>query len=186
MSTIAKLGGTDFDRMVQRGAFVDLGPLKVELINGDLRFMNPAGPVHDAEIEFLTNWSYEHTNREQISIRVQSGIECGDHRPEPDLVWSRKIKSKRVRPTQDDLFLVIEVSDSSLDIDMGEKANLYAAHNIPEFWVVDIISEQVHVHHSPQNGRYQLIQAFPKETIIFPQCQRNALLSLSELFDIDS
>ncbi len=93
MSTIAKLGGNDFDRMVQRGAFVDLGPLKVELINGDLRFMNPAGPVHDAEIEFLTNWSYEHTNREQISIRVQSGIECGDHRQNQILFGLGKLRA---------------------------------------------------------------------------------------------
>ena len=46
MSTIAKLTGDDFDRMVQRGAFVDLEPLKIELIYGELRFMNPAGPVH--------------------------------------------------------------------------------------------------------------------------------------------
>lgn len=41
MSTIAKLNGTDFDRMVQRGAFVDLNPMKIELLYGELRFMNP-------------------------------------------------------------------------------------------------------------------------------------------------
>ena len=50
MSTTAKLRGEDFDRMVRRGAFGDLGALKVELINGDLRLMNPAGPVHDDNI----------------------------------------------------------------------------------------------------------------------------------------
>lgn len=49
MSTIAKLSGSDFNRMVQRGAFVDLLPLKVELIYGELRFLNPAGPVHEGE-----------------------------------------------------------------------------------------------------------------------------------------
>ncbi len=43
MSTTAKLSGDDFDRMVGRGAFVDLEPLKIELIYGELRFMNPSG-----------------------------------------------------------------------------------------------------------------------------------------------
>lgn len=57
MSITAKLTGTQFDKMVENGAFTALGPLKVELINGDLRFKNPAGPIHDDYIEFLTNWS---------------------------------------------------------------------------------------------------------------------------------
>ncbi len=63
MSTIAKLSGSDFDRMVLRGAFVDLEPIKVELIYGELRLMNPAAPVHEGEIEYLTNWSYANTNQ---------------------------------------------------------------------------------------------------------------------------
>ena len=57
MSAIAKLSGKDFDRMVLRGAFFDLEPMKVELIYGELRFANPAGPVHEAEMQFLMEWS---------------------------------------------------------------------------------------------------------------------------------
>jgi Uma2 family endonuclease len=98
MGTIAKLSGNDFDGMVQRGAFENLPPMKIELINGALQFMNPAGPVHEGEIEYLTNWSFESTNRQEISIRVQSSINCGDHRPEPDLVWVRKMPKKRFAP----------------------------------------------------------------------------------------
>lgn len=52
MSTMAKLSGSDFDRMVLRGDFVDLKPMKVELINGEIRLMNPAGPVHEGEIPY--------------------------------------------------------------------------------------------------------------------------------------
>lgn len=51
MSTVAKLSGSDFDAMVERGAFDCLEPMKVELIHGALRFMNPAGPVHEGEID---------------------------------------------------------------------------------------------------------------------------------------
>jgi Uma2 family endonuclease len=186
MSTIAKLSGHDFDRMVSRGAFVDLEPMKIELIYGELRFINPAGPVDEGEIGFLTDWSYAITNRQELSIRVQASIDCGDHRPEPDLVWVRRQASRRIRPTHNDVLLLIEVSDSSTVQDLGEKAKLYAEHAISEYWVIDIQAEQVHVHHTPHNGRYESIQSFDKSHSISPRCQLSAKLSLAELFDLDS
>jgi Uma2 family endonuclease len=125
MSTVAKLLGKDFDAMVQRGAFEVLGPLKIELIRGELRFMNPAGPIHEGEIEYLTRWSCTRTDRIDVWVRVQSSFDCGDHRPEPDILWSRKLASRRLRPTPADVLLLIEVSDSSLTQDLGEKAEIY-------------------------------------------------------------
>ncbi len=96
------------------------------------------------------------------------------------------MSSKRVRPTHEDVLLIIEVADSSLEQDLGEKAKLYAEHGIPEYWVVDVRSEQVHVHRKPENGRYQSIQPFGKTSPISPICQPDATLSLAELFDLDS
>jgi Uma2 family endonuclease len=186
MSTIAKLSGNDFDSMVARGAFVDLESLKVELIHGELRFMNPAGPVHEGEIQFLMEWSILNTNPQEFMVRVQSSINCGDHRPEPDIIWSRRMPAKRIRPTHADVLLLMEVSDSSAEQDLGEKARLYAEHDIPEYWVVDIKAEQVHVHRSPSQGNYQSRQAFDKSASLSPLCQPTATLSLAELFDLDS
>ncbi|MBX3419011.1 MAG: Uma2 family endonuclease [Pirellulaceae bacterium] len=186
MSTTAKLSGTDFDRMVERGAFVDLEPMKIELIHGELRFMNPAGPVHEGEIQFLTDWSYAITNRKEVSVRVQCSINCGDHRPEPDLVWARKMPSRRIRPTHEDVLLLIEVSDSSTGQDLGEKADLYAEHNIREYWVVDLNGQQVHVHRQPDGEKYQSVEIFDHSANISPLCQPTAKISLDELFDFDS
>ena len=149
MSSIAKLRGSDFDSMIACGAFDKLEPMKIELIHGDIRFMNPAGPIHEGEIEYLTHWSCTNTDRKSISIRVQCNIHCGEHRPEPDLAWTRKLLSRKMRPTHLDVLLLIEVSDSSMTQDLGEKAELYAAHGIPEYWVIDINAEQVHVHQLP-------------------------------------
>ncbi len=172
--------------MVLRGAFVDLEPMKVELIYGELRFMNPAGPVHEGEIQYLTDWSYDNLDRQQVFIRVQSSINCGDHRPEPDLVWSRRMPSKRTRPTHADVLLLIEVSDSTVEWDLGDKANLYAEHAIPEYWVVDVQAEKLHVHRTPDQGKYQSVQSLDKSAFVSPLCQPSATLSLTELFDLDS
>lgn len=186
MSTIAKLSGDDFDRMVMSGAFVDLEPMKIELIDGNLRFMNPAGPVHEGEIGYLLDWSYANTDRQETAIRLKSSINCGDHRPEPDIAWTRKMPSRRIRPTHEDVLLLIEVADSSTEQDLGEKARLYAQHLIPEYWVIDIPAEQVHVHREPNNGRYQSIQSHDKRSLICPLRQPSAQLSLADLFNLDS
>lgn len=186
MSTIAKLSGNDFDRMVRRGAFVDLEPLKIELIYGELRFMNPAGPAHEGEVQFLMEWSFQNADQEKTSIRVQSSINCGDHRPEPDLVWTRKMPSNRIRPTHEDVQLLVEVSDSSAEQDLGEKATLYAEHAIPDYWMVDIQAEQLHVHRTPSEGRFQSVQTFDKSSSISPLCQPLAKLWLADLCNFDS
>lgn len=186
MSTIAKLSGNDFDRMDERGAFDGLEPLKIELIHGELRFMNPAGPVHESEIAYLTDWSYANTKRGEISIRVQSSFNCGDHPPEPDLVWARKMPAKRIRPTHTDILLLIEVADTSVEQELGEKARLYAEHEIAEYWGVDAQAAQVHIHRTPREGRYQSIYTAGKPSHVSPLCQPGASLSLTELFDLDS
>ena len=134
----------------------------------------------------MTNRSYANTNRNQISLRVQSSINCGDHRPEPDLVWVRKLNSKRIRPTHDDVLLLIDVSDSRVKQDLDEKADLYAAHGIMEYWVVDVDAEQIHVHRQPSGGRYGSVEVVNKQTSIAPLSQPLAKLDLLELFDLDS
>lgn len=186
MTTVAKLCGSDFDSMVARGAFDSLKPMKIELIHGELRFMNPAGPTHEGEIEYLTRWSCTNTDGTQISIRVQSGINCGEHRPEPDVAWIRRLSSRRIRPTHNDVLLLIEVSDSSLKQDLGEKADLYAEYGVVEYWVIDVNLEQVHVHRGPADGRYCSVQVFGKPASIAPLSQPLARLCLTELFDLDA
>ncbi len=45
--------------------------------------------------------------------------------------------------------LVVEIADSSLAYDTGDKANLYAAGGIDEYWVVDLVNRQLHVFRDP-------------------------------------
>ena len=96
------------------------------------------------------------------------------------------MSAKRIRPTHADLLLLIEVSDSSTEQDLGEKARLYAEHDIPEYWVIDIKAEQVHIHRTTSQGKYQSIQTVDKSALISPLCKSTATLSLAELFDLDS
>lgn len=76
MSTTLHLTIDEFDRMVLCGAFDHLRR-KIELIRGELREMNPAGPLHDDLITYLTNWSVlaasKHSLVSYIANRPESG-----------------------------------------------------------------------------------------------------------------
>lgn len=184
MSTLARITGADFDAMVERGAFDVIGPRKVELIHGELRFMNPAGPVHDDHIEFVNDWSVRNTTRKDCNVRVQAGFVCQDNRPEPDLLWLRPKRYGRQRPTVADVLLLIEVSDSSLSDDLREKADLYSEGGVAEYWVVDIPNQRIHIMSDIHDGRYRRIEMHVAPDVIAPQCKPDARLMLAELFDI--
>lgn len=186
MSIGSKLTGAEFDAMVNRGAFdADaIGPRKVELIRGELRFMNPAGPVHDDHIEFLNRWSHERTQAHEVSIRVQCGFVCDDNRPEPDVLWLKPKRYGRTRPTAADVMLLIEVSDSSLTIDLQEKADLYAAGGVAEYWVVDIPGSRIHVMSNSDGNQFRRVEMVVPPNPLAPQCRPSAILNLEELFEV--
>ena len=185
MNTIfAKLTGSEFDTMVDRGAFDCIGGKKVELIRGELRFMNPAGPIHDDYIDFLTRWSHSSTTQETANIWVQCGFICEDTRPEPDILWLQPRRYGRTRPTVRDVMLLIEVSDSSLSADLQEKADLYAEAGVEEYWVVDVPSSRIHVLAKSDGKSYRKIEIAVAPQFLSPTCLSDAKLDLSDLFSV--
>ncbi len=185
MSTIfAKLTGAEFDAMVDRGAFDCIEGKKVELIRGELRFMNPAGPIHDDYIDYLNRWSVRSTLDDQANIRVQSGFICDDNRPEPDILWLQPRRYGRTRPTARDVMLLIEVSDSSLPSDLQEKADIYAEAGVQEYWVIDVPSSRVHILSKSDGKSYRKIEIAVSPQFLSPTCLVNARLDLSDLFSV--
>jgi Uma2 family endonuclease len=185
MSTIfAKLTGAEFDAMVDRGAFDCIEGKKVELIRGELRFMNPAGPVHDDYIDYLNRWSVKSTLDDQANIRVQCGFICDDNRPEPDILWLQPRRYGRTRPTARDVMLLIEVSDSSLSSDLHDKADIYAEAGVQEYWVVDVPSSRIHVLSKSDGKTYRKIEIVVAPQFLSPTCLASAKLDLSDLFSV--
>src|SRR5262249_4922067 len=78
-------------------------------------------------------------------------------------------------PGPGDIFLIVEVADSSREVDLGAKRELYARAGIQEFWVVDLTKDVVVVSRDPgENGYGQVtskasgpleVEAFPGITI---------------------
>jgi len=170
VNTLTYLGLAGYDRMVGAGAF-DSGPMRrVELIRGEIRQMTPIGPEHEEVVERLTEWSYQHLPRDVARVRVQDsiGLPALESAPEPDISWVVRRNYSRSRPTANDVLLVVEVARSSLTYDTGEKADLYAAAGIKDYWVVDADARLVEVHRDPQDGKYRNLTIFTGQSPVCP------------------
>ena len=186
MSEVLHLNTHQYDVMVARGAYENLGK-RVELIHGVVRQMNPAGPVHGDLIDYLTRWSIDNTRADEVRVRVQSGISLPefDSRPEPDIVWLNPKRYMEAHPTAKDVLLLIEVSDSSLENDQNLKMKLYSASGIPEYWVVSVDDEVVHVFREPSSHGYRWLVTAKLGNEIAPTARPMARLSISDLFGHD-
>ena len=139
----------EYDRLVDLGAF---DAERIELLYGVLVRMSPHGPPHDATIEQLTELLVA-LFRGRARVRVQSSFAASDEsEPEPDLALVPIADYSREHPSR--AHLVVEVSASSLAIDRGVKARLYAESGVPEYWVVNVIDGLIEVHTGIVRGAY--------------------------------
>jgi len=183
MSSILRLSFPEYDRMVRKGAF-DVLDRRIEFIRGELREMNPAGPVHDDLIGYLTRWSASVTSAASVAIRVQSGLDLPEQesRPEPDLLWVKARRYLDRHPRASEVLLAIEVAESSLPSDLTEKAALYAEAGILEYWIVDATANRVQTFAEPLDGVYQSLQRFEPGQTVSPRCSPQAGLDVADLF----
>ena len=153
--TLAKWTIEEYQRMVATGCLTDR---HVELLNGTIVEMSPEGPEHAGGSTSTRDYLSDLLGK-QVMVRDAKPItlpESGSE-PEPDIaVVKRRENYYRDRhPYPDEIFLLIEFSNSSLQKDLGEKRDAYAAAGILEYWVVDLRASKVIVFRQPVDGIYQ-------------------------------
>jgi len=156
MSVALRITFEEYSQMIADGAFDALRNRRIELINGELREMTPPGPDHSGTVTRLTNWSAEPVFKKAVQVRVQDVLAIPelDSAPQPDLAWVTMRDFRDRHPLSHEVILLIEVADSSLDFDCGEKAELYATAGIKDYWVVSLPERLIHVFRQPQDGTY--------------------------------
>ncbi len=185
MSTAVRFTASQFDKMIAGGVFEEPCESKIELISGELRETPPPGPLHEDYVDFLTEWSLDVLPRKQAKVRVQQtvGIPQLDSIPVPDIAWVARRRYHDRRPSSSDVLLIIEVADTSLEYDLGEKCQLCAQAGIREYWVVGVRRKEVHVFRSPTKKGYRNSRTFSLRDTVSPLSVPDAALSIRELFD---
>jgi Uma2 family endonuclease len=152
----------EYDRLIEKGMF---GPEdRIELLGGALVVREPQGGPHAMGIRmveealrgaFTSGWD----------VRVQLPVALDDDsEPEPDVsvVPGSFRDYPRDHPAR--AGLIVEIAESSLTLDRGEKASLYARARVPDYWIVNLVDRVLEIRRepiadagSPYGWRYALV-----------------------------
>lgn len=184
MTSLVRFSLTEYDAMLAQGIFDERRHQRIELIYGELRQMSPPGPLHDELVNRIADWCYDNADRSQVRVRVQSalGIPELDSVPMPDAALVRRHDYSTRRPQPADALLVIEVSDSSLADDRREKADLYAAAGIHDYWIINVLDWTVEVFRDPSPAGYRLRRSYAGGEKVSPLAVPGVALDVGELF----
>ncbi len=164
----------DYHRMAEAGILA--ADERVELLAGQIIQKMPKGPAHSAlckRIEKLI----ERLLGDQALVRLQDPIQLGIYsEPEPDIAVVQASDNfyADCHPTPSEVHLIVEVADSSVERDLGTKADLYAAAGIADYWVINVKLQQIHIFREPQADGYQrqiILKAQQSISLLaFPDC----------------
>ncbi len=142
---------------------------RTELIAGEIIEMSPIGTKHAicvsnlSELLTLKTIQFAH-------VRQQNPVHLSDRsEPQPDIALVKRPSSLYVdsHPQPADIFLLVEVSDSTLKYDRETKIPLYTSVGIPEVWIVNIEGQVVEVYRLPNGEGYQEMRSYGRsETIL--------------------
>jgi Uma2 family endonuclease len=171
------------EQLALAGAFTDYDD--VELIDGRLVPMSPAGRRHEVVKEALTRELMRLTLTRKALSHVFVAAEpqfnlSDDQFAKPDvLLRPIEILTPDVRGQM--VLLVIEVADTSLSNDTTTKALLYASHGVQDYWVIDAWSLETLVHRGPTESGYRSAVAVPRNQLVVPLQVPNLKLRLDQL-----
>ena len=154
---------------------------RIELIDGELLIMAPIGDNHEATTDWL-NWLCVQAFGERAMVRIQGSIRLNNmSAPEPDVAILRRRPRSDARPYfPEDIFLVIEVANTSLRYDSGPKLARYAAAGIVEVWVVNLQNGTVTVYTGLSGSEYTNVRTYQAGENISPQAFPDVSLAVAD------
>ncbi len=138
-----------YHRMIETGILDETD--KVELIEGIIIEKYPVEPPYHYTVYELTAVISDLVGPGWF-VRPHSAITLSRAEPEPDIsvVRGRNADYKPRNPGPADIGLLIEVADTSLEFDRQVKLRIYAAADIPEYWIVNLRDRQIETHRDPR------------------------------------
>lgn len=179
METLAKWTVADYHQMIRAGI---LEGRQVELLAGEIHQMVPEDPPHTFYGGSLAD-EFRRCLGDRALVREARPVTFADSEPEPDIAIVQGIweNYRYHHPQAEDIFLLVEISASSLAKDLGTKKAIYAAAGIRDYWVLNLAKRQLIVLRHPEDGDYRERQEL-REGSIAPLAFPDVEISLDRLF----
>lgn len=168
--------------MIDKGV---LGPSnKVELIDGMIVDMSPAGARHNHVLFQLTTLFAPALDRAVVAVQGTLVVAEGQVF-DPDFMLLRRKPGgyKTALPTPADVLLLIEAADSSLKRDREIKLPVYAAAGIAEYWIADLDTESLIVHRQPRGDHYAESRTLVGDQSVSPLEPADFSLTVRDIFN---
>jgi Uma2 family endonuclease len=129
---------------------------RVELLNGEIIVMSPIGYRHATAVNLLNQFLVENARRRFVVTPGNPFILDQRSEPQPDLSLADPvILTQGHHAGPDQIFLVIEVSDSTLAYDRKDKGPAYARSGVREYWLLNLEDNVLEVFREPGASGYR-------------------------------
>ncbi|MBI5755402.1 MAG: Uma2 family endonuclease [Nitrospirae bacterium] len=160
---------------------------RVELIEGRIVDMTPIGSRHSAVVNRLNDLLTQKLQR-RVIVSVQNPIQLLQEQsePEPDitLLKYREDFYSDELPKGDDILLIIEVADTSLEYDRETKIHMYAKAKIQEVWLVNLLENCIEIYSSPLPAGYEFRRIARHDQAVSPKNFSDISLTANQILGI--
>lgn len=159
---------------------------RVELVDGRVVEMPPIGPRHMYNVNRLTQLFVLRLLGRMV-LSIQNSVTFGRRlERQPDVTLLDPHASdpsfyKTNRPRPSDVLLIVEVSDSTLQTDLEEKARQYAAHAVADYWVADLQGDQIWMHREPTPNGYASVRTLARGETVSPLAFPDVSFTVDEI-----
>lgn len=157
---------------------------RTELISGQITLMVAKGTPHVTALQLLSIEIDKFLLSQPFYSRTQDPIELDDFsEPEPDLVIVKGnvLDYAQQHPQPQDVCLIVEVADTTLQHDCQVKDKLYAQARISEYWVLDLPHRQLHIYQKPTQTGYSSHLILTEDNQVSPSAFPELSLAVSAL-----
>ncbi len=179
--TKRKFTVTEYHQMAEVGILTEND--RVELIRGEIVEMSAIGRRHAACVRRLISLFSQRVGTRAI-LDVQDPVQLDKYsEPQPDITLLRQRADfyETAHPQPEDVILLVEVADTTVDFDREVKIPNYAAAGIAEVWLVDINDQSVEVYLEPLPGGYQNIREYQRGEVMILSALGGLSVSVDEI-----
>ena len=176
----------EYHRMAEAGIF-EPGE-RVELLEGKIIWMIAKGTAHRSAVG-RTDYLLKTSLLNRAYVAIQDPVKLNERsEPEPDIAVVKidPLDYADHHPTPAEIYLIIEVADSSLKLDTEVKAQAYSQAGIKDYWVLDVVNRELIILRNPTDTGYQTKLILTENQIISPLDFPDLQITVSQMLPLSA